>query len=146
MQTFVVTIAAPPARLFDYLGDPRHRPQWQSSLRSVRLLDDGPPRIGTRWADRMAVGGESSMEIVRFEPPDGAGGAGAWAEVARWHGLVATLALTFDPVPGAPSRTALGVTVDVQGRPRWLAAALRTLAPTAIRSDLRQAARVVATL
>ena len=36
---------------FAYLADPRNRPEWQSSLKSVEMLDDGEPRVGMRWRD-----------------------------------------------------------------------------------------------
>ena len=40
---------------FAYLADPRNRPEWQSSLRRVELLDEGEPRVGMRWRDHTAV-------------------------------------------------------------------------------------------
>ena len=35
-----VAFAVPAEVAFDYLIDPRHRPEWQSSLRRVELVDD----------------------------------------------------------------------------------------------------------
>ena len=42
---------------FAYLADPRNRPEWQSSLRAVELLDEGEPRVGMRWRD-LTVGAD----------------------------------------------------------------------------------------
>ena len=39
-----------------YLSDPVNRPEWQSSLRRVEVLDVGPPHRGQRWSDHTAVG------------------------------------------------------------------------------------------
>ncbi len=41
-----------PEIAFDYLVDPANRPAWQSSLRSVELLSEGPPRVGTPGSTR----------------------------------------------------------------------------------------------
>ena len=40
---------------FDYLVDPRRRPEWQSSLRRVSEVD-GEPRVGQTWVDETKPG------------------------------------------------------------------------------------------
>lgn len=143
--SFSMVVAAPPRHVFDYLSDPRHRPEWQSSLRAIDLIDGGPPRVGTRWVDRTAVGANPRMEIVAMTPPGEAGEAGSWSEVGTWHGLSARLGLSFEPVAHAPSGTVLRVAVDIDSTPRWLPvrAVLRAIAPAAVRSDLLRAARIL---
>ncbi|NYJ01908.1 hypothetical protein HNR19_002606 [Nocardioides thalensis] len=146
MSDTTLRIAAAPRATFDYLADPRNRPEWQSSLRSVELLTDGPPRVGTRWIDRTTIGAAPRLEIVEMTPPaaDGAT-AGAWTEVGRWRGLTARLTLTFDAVAADPGATDLGIVVAISGAGLWRgpAAVTRQLAPPAIRADLRRAARIV---
>ena len=144
MAWFTVDVPARPRAAFDYLADPRHRPQWQSSLRAVRLADGGPPRVGTRWTDRTAIGAEPRLEIVEMAPPGDDGQTGAWSEVGTWHGLRARLRLTFTPA-SAGTRTLLGVQVDFDSTWRWLPVrlVLQLLAPRAVRADLRRAARIL---
>lgn len=142
MPDISLTIAAPPRVVFDYLTDPHRRPEWQSSLRSVEVLDDGPPRLHTRWVDHTVVGARPRMQTVELRPPGAApgGGAGAWTETGRWHGLRAELALTFAPEGDG---TLVTGTVRIDG---WLPVSLvlRALAPAAITSDLRRAGRILA--
>src|SRR5919112_6402867 len=140
MPTFSVPVAAPPRQVFDYLADPRHRPQWQWSLRAVRLVDAGPPHVGMRWVDQTAVGAGPHMEITEMTPPGPDGEPGSWSEVGTWHGLRAELALTFEQVPHHPRRTVVRASADIGGSLVWLPvrAVLQALAPAAIRSDLRR--------
>ena len=142
MARFTVEVPAPPRSAFDYLADPRHRPQWQSSLRAVTVLDAGPPRVGTRWLDRTAVGAAPRLRIVEMNPPT-AGGTGTWAELGEWHGLRAYLHLTFSALAG--DRTALGVDLRVRSSLPWVPVrlVLQALAPPAVRADLRRAARIL---
>jgi hypothetical protein len=153
--TFTMPVAAPPSAVFAYLAEPRHRPEWQSSLRSVDLSEEAPvgpeapgaPPVGTRWVDRTAVGAGPRMQITESTPPGEHGAPGAWSEVGAWHELRARLRLTFAPdvSAGAGAGTTLGVEVAVEGAWPWLPAVLvlRALAPHAVRSDLRRAARIV---
>jgi uncharacterized protein YndB with AHSA1/START domain len=137
MRSVAVTVAAPPGAVFDYLTDPARRPEWQASLRSVELLDDGPPRLHTRWVDHTAVGPRPRLQIVEMRPPGP--GPGSWREVGRWHGLRAELALSFEATPAG---TLVVGTVGITG---WLPLrlVLEAIAPAAIRSDLRRAARIL---
>ncbi len=121
---------------FDYLADPRNRPEWQSSLRRVALLDEGEPRVGMRWRDHTAVGMAPDMEITELEPHV------LWAEVGTWRAMEADLTLRF-----APHRGGCSVDVEFQVRGRgylrpvgWLASRSGLLA---VRSDLRRAGRIL---
>lgn len=134
--TVRVPFAVPPEVAFDYLADPRHRPAWQSSLRDVEMLDDGPPRLGMRWRDRTAVGARPDLRITRFERPH------HWSEVGTWRGITAELDLAFTHHGDATMVTA-DVRIDGTGRWVFATAVLARLAPLGIRSDLRRAAHLV---
>lgn len=139
-MTRSVTMTAPVAApvLFDYLTDPRRRPQWQASLLAVdHLSGDGSP--GTRWTDVTAVGARPHLWVSASEPPQ------SWTEQGRWHGLRAVLRLDF--VAASQSSSVLVATFALTGRGPWrpLAAALELLAPAAIAADLRRGVRLAAT-
>jgi uncharacterized membrane protein len=122
---------------YAYLADPRNRPEWQSSLKSVELLDQGAPRVGTRWRDHTAARIVPDMEITEMEPGE------VWAEVGRWRAISAMLRLRFVP-------TASGCTVEVMFRVqgRGLLAPVGWLATRAgllpVMADVRHAARILA--
>ena len=143
MATFALTITAPPRAVFDYLVEPGNRPQWQASLRSVEVLDTGPVGVGTRWIDHTAVGARPRMRIDEFRPP-GPGGTGVWREVGEWRGIGAELTLWFEEAH-RPTSTLLRASVTLRSRTAWLPArlVLQALAPSAVRNDLRRAARIL---
>jgi uncharacterized protein YndB with AHSA1/START domain len=130
-----VVFAAPVDVVFDYLSDPVRRPDWQGSLRRIEALR-GDGGAGTTWRDVTAVGARPRMEVTEIDP------ARSWAEIGRWRGIEASLRLGF---AAAARGTVVTATVDVKTslpqRPvGWV---LRRLAPYAIRSDLRRAARAL---
>ena len=136
-----VVVARPQEEVFDYLADPRNRPQWQASLRRVEVDGDGPPRIGLRWRDHTVVGLSFDLAIVELRR------ASLWVEQGSSGPFDVTVALSFAPVPGkaAETATAVGCEVRIAGR-GWA----RPLGPPAVlaalataRSDLRRAARVL---
>ncbi len=73
---------------FDYLVDPHHRPEWQSSLRKVEHVN-GAPRVGQRWIDVTVPGLRPRMETTVLDRPR------TWTEVGSWHGIDAVLTLDF---------------------------------------------------
>lgn len=122
---------------YAYLADPRNRPEWQSSLKSVEMCDQGEPRVGMRWRDHTAARIVPDMEITAMEPGE------VWAEVGRWRAISATLLLTFES-------TATGCAVDVMFRVRgrgllapvgWLATGAGLLP---VMADVKRAARILA--
>ena len=140
-----VFVAAPRPVVFDYLADPRNRPEWQASLRTVELLDElapgQQPYVGLRWVDKVKVGPPFELQISRLEPGE------LWSEVGSAGPFTAYGTLLFedetrDGVAGTRGR----VVARVQGR-----GLLRPLGPLAtvlgqalIRNDLPRLARVLA--
>lgn len=122
---------------YGYLADPRNRPEWQSSLRGVDLLDEGEPRVGMRWRDLTSARIAPTMEITDMEPDV------LWSETGTWRGIEADLTLRFAPRAG-------GCTVDVafgvrdRGPLRPVGWAATSAGLFAVRSDLRRASRILA--
>jgi hypothetical protein len=121
---------------FDYLVDPRNRPQWQSSLRRVELVDD-VVAVGQRWVDVTAAGVRPAMRTTALDRPR------SWTETGRWRTVDATLTLDFRPTAGGCAVTArFGVTATGLLRP--IGPTVSRAAGPAVRADLRRAARILA--
>src|SRR4029079_17798195 len=69
---------------FDYLVDPRRRPEWQSSLRRVSEVD-GEPRVGQTWVDETKPGLKPRMRTTELVRP------ARWAEEGTWRFVRAEL-------------------------------------------------------
>lgn len=130
-----VPFPVPPEVAFDYLADPANRPAWQSSLARVEKVA-GEPRIGQRWVDVTRPGLRPAMETTELDRPH------RWAEIGRWRGLRAALALTF-VADGAGSEVVFELTVEGDGLLRPVGAALTAVAVPAVRADLRRAAGIL---
>jgi uncharacterized protein YndB with AHSA1/START domain len=136
MPTTTLRYDVPVPVAFDYLADPRHRPEWQSSLRRVELLDEGEPRVGMRWRDHTSARIVPEMTITELEPHV------LWAETGRWHAIEADLTLRFAPHRGGCS---VDVEFEVRGKGSlrpigWVASRAGLFA---VRSDLRRAGRIL---
>ncbi len=130
-------LPVPAETAFRYLCDPRNRPEWQSSLRSVDVPADEEPHLGQVWRDTTTVGVRPHLETTELVP------FRVWAERGRWRGVTATLALHFTELPGGCRVRAEG---EVDGRGLWAlpAVAAGVLASGAIAADLRKAGRILA--
>ena len=128
--------AVSPEVVFDYLADPAHRAQWQSSLRRVEDVS-GPVAVGQSWVDVTVAGVRPLMETTELDRPR------RWSERGTWRGFSATLTLDF-----APTATGCDVGVDMRlrgrGVARPVAALLGLVSPRAVRADLRRAAALLA--
>ncbi|MDF9717715.1 SRPBCC family protein [Nocardioides sp. ChNu-153] len=137
-----VPVAAPVDAVHAYLADPANRPAWQSSLRrveDVEALGDHPGAAGSSWRDVTAVPGIAPrMRVEASEPPY------RWVESGTWRSVRATLAMTYvERTDGGTDARAVAH-VEVPGPFKPVALALRLVAPAALRSDLRRAAKVLA--
>ena len=138
MSTFTVTVDLPhpPADLFRFLAEPRNRPLWQGSLRSVTDIDQGDPHPGMQWRDVTKVGIKPWMELTEVVP------FRVISESGTWHGVDGLLTLRF-------LKTSQGTRVTAEGRlighgPFALAAsASGRWAPETIRKDLLRASDVL---
>jgi hypothetical protein len=135
--TTSVAYAVPAEVAFAYLADPGNRPEWQSSLRGVEILDPGEPRVGMRWRDLTSARIVPDMVITAMETPV------LWAETGQWRAFAADLNLRF-----VPRET--GCVVDAEfgvrgpGLLRPVAWAATRAGLFAVRSDLRRAGRILA--
>jgi uncharacterized protein YndB with AHSA1/START domain len=138
-RTISATVELPVTaeRAFRYLCDPRNRPQWQSSLRSVEVPADEEPHLGQAWRETTSVGVRPHMETTELTP------FRVWTERGRWRGVSATLTLHFTDVTGGCRVRADG---RVEGRGAWAvpAVAAGLLGSQAIAADLRKAGRILA--
>ena len=87
---------------FDYLVDPRRRPEWQSSLRRVSEVD-GEPRVGQTWVDETKPGIKPRMRTTELVRPT------HWSESGTWRFVRADLTLDLAETP-------TGCSVDYQFR------------------------------
>ena len=131
-----VEMPVPAEVAFRFLCDPRNRPQWQSSLRSVEVTPDEEPHLGQTWRDVTSVGVRPLMETTELLPYK------VWTERGSWRGVTATLTLRFTETPGGCRVRAEG---EVSGGGPWAVPALVAglLGSAAIASDLRRASRVL---
>jgi hypothetical protein len=106
-----VFVPARRAEVYAYLADPRNRPEWQASLERVELLDDGPPRVGTRWVDHLRLGPRFTLQIIGMEPDE------MWAEMGTIGPLTAFVTLLFvDERRDGREGTCVRVVARIRGR------------------------------
>jgi uncharacterized protein YndB with AHSA1/START domain len=138
MSTFTVTVDLPhpPADLFRFLAEPRNRPLWQASLRTVTDVDHGEPHPGMQWRDVTKVGIRPWMEVTDLVPFRVIGEAG------NWHGVDGILTLRFLKIQQGTRVTADGRLIG-KGPFALAAAASGRWAPEAVRKDLLRASDVL---
>src|SRR3954452_10647392 len=104
------TLDAPIEAVFDVVSDPRRRLEWQSSLRSVQMRSDGPPRVGYAWYEHTAGGVRFDLEITEFDRTK------RWAERGSGRLADARLDVRFErAASGARTTIVLDVAVDFKG-------------------------------
>jgi hypothetical protein len=129
--TVAFEVPAPVA--FDYLVDPRNRPEWQSSLRRVEHVE-GAPRQGQTWTDVTRPGLRPAMRTDVLERPR------LWSESGTWRFVRADLTLRFDDVGETACDVHYRFRIHALG-PLGLAASAVSL--PAVRADLKRAARIL---
>jgi hypothetical protein len=119
---------------FDYLVDPRRRPEWQSSLRRVSEVD-GVPRVGQTWVDETKAGIKPRLMTTELDRPV------RWSESGTWRFVRADLKLRFEAVGEAACDVHYSFRVHALG-PLGLAATV--MSSPVVSADLRRAARLLA--
>jgi uncharacterized protein YndB with AHSA1/START domain len=78
-----------PEEVFDYCSNHAHEPEWNSKMKDVAKLTDGPIGLGTRYRMEFTSAPSVISECVRFERPS------VWEMVGRsramtfgWRGRV----------------------------------------------------------
>jgi uncharacterized protein YndB with AHSA1/START domain len=128
-----VRFEVPVETAFDYLVDPHHRPEWQSSLARVDDVD-GEPRVGQTWTDVTVPRIRPAMRTTALRRPH------TWSEVGTWNGVSAELTLDFRALGAAACEVECHFTIRVLGPVGRLAT---LVSAPAVRSDLRRAARLL---
>jgi uncharacterized membrane protein len=67
-----IEIARPPAEVFAYIDQLDRHGEWQETIAAVRVLTEGPTRVGTRVVEtRKVPGGDRDVtyEITEQDPP-----------------------------------------------------------------------------
>jgi hypothetical protein len=131
---------APRERVYDYLIDPRNRPEWQASLRRVEVLDGGAPHVGQRWVDHVHGAPPFHLRITAMQPGE------LWAEVGSSGPFTAYGTLLFedavrDGVRGTVVRCIARVTA--RGPARVLSPFATVIAGVLVRNDLARVARIL---
>ena len=116
--------------VFDYLVDPRNRPEWQSSLRRVSSVV-GEVGVGQTWVDETKPGIEPRMRTTEYERPV------RWSESGTWRFVRAVLTLELEDADGGGTRVEYSFRIHALGPLGTLASALSV---RAVGSDLRRAA------
>jgi len=121
-------------QVFDYLVDPHHRPEWQSSLRRVSAVV-GEPGPGQTWVDETKPGLKPRMRTTGFDRP------ARWSESGTWRFVRADLTLVFeDEYGGAASYVDFEFRIHALGP---LGALASRFSVPAVRADLRRAATIL---
>jgi uncharacterized protein YndB with AHSA1/START domain len=117
--------------VFDYLVDPRNRPEWQSSLRRVSSVV-GDVGVGQTWVDETKSGIKPRMRTTEYDRPV------RWSESGSWRFVRAELTLELeDERAGASSYVDYRFRIHALGP---LGALASRLSVRAVGSDLRRAA------
>ncbi len=128
-----VAFDVPAEVAFDYLVDPRHRPEWQASLRRVSDVD-GLPRRGQTWTDVTRPGLRPAMRTDLLERPR------LWSESGRWRSVRAELGLRLEAVAGSACVVHFSFRIHVLGP---IGLVVTALGAPAVAGDLRRAARIL---
>ena len=102
-QRTTVEIDAPPARVWEVLTDVERWSEWTETVTSVRRLDDGPLRSGSRAKIDQPKIPETEYVVTELAP----GRSFTW--VATGPGVTTTAGHLLEPLDGDRTRVTLSV-------------------------------------
>lgn len=102
-QSIAVDIAAAPARVWEVLSDVESWSQWTPTVASVRRLDEGPLRVGSRAKISQPRIPETEYLVTELDP----GRSFTW--VATGPGVLTTARHEVEPLHEGASRVRLSV-------------------------------------
>ena len=102
-QRTTVEIAAPSARVWEVLADVERWSDWTETVTSVRLLDEGPLRSGSRAKIDQPKIPETEYVVTELEP----GRSFTW--VAKGPGVTTTARHVLEPMGAAAPMVTLSV-------------------------------------
>jgi uncharacterized membrane protein len=102
-QRVTVEIAAPPQHVWEVLIDVERWSEWTETVTSVKRLDDGPLRLGSRATINQPKIPETGYVVTELHP----GRSFTW--VADSPGVTITARHDVEALPGGGSRVTLAV-------------------------------------
>ena len=102
-QSTTIDIAAPPQRVWEVWSNVEYWPDWTPTVTSVRRLDDGPLRLGSRAKVRQPRLPETEYLVTELTP----GRSFTW--VAAGPGVLTTARHEVEPLPDGGTRVRLSV-------------------------------------
>jgi uncharacterized protein YndB with AHSA1/START domain len=102
-QSTTIDIDAPPERVWEVLSDVEAWSEWTPTVTSVRRLDEGPLRTGSRAKIQQPRIPENEYVVTELEP----GRSFTW--VATGPGVLTTGRHDASPLPGGGTRVRLSV-------------------------------------
>jgi uncharacterized protein YndB with AHSA1/START domain len=118
------TIRAAPDAVFGFLADLENWPRWQSDMQITTLVDGQPGEAGARYryvSKAMGQTFDSTVTVVRVDPPREVAFEGEWAGMIRPNGRY-----LVEPAPGG-SRVTLNPHPDARGVGRIMAPLLAVM-------------------
>ena len=106
-----IEIACPPDEVFSYVTDPSRFSEWQHDIVSVRIAEDRPPSVGSRFTTTRRIGrAERTMtqEITEISPPR------SWAAHGVDGPIRPNAEVTVEPLDGG-TRSRVTFALDFEG-------------------------------
>ncbi|MGC4939960.1 SRPBCC family protein [Kribbella sp. DT2] len=103
-----VEVEAPQERVFDYVTDPEHFPEWQDNVVGGHL--SGQTAIGSVCSTTRRIGGrerEVTSEVTKYSPPS------SWAVHGTDGPIRALVDVSVEPVTG--TRTRVTISLEFEG-------------------------------
>jgi uncharacterized protein YndB with AHSA1/START domain len=106
-----IEITRPPDEVFSYITDPERYPEWQRDVVRVRVAEDRPAGVGSRFTTIRRVGGtdrEMTQEVTELVAPR------SWAARGVDGPIRPNATVTVEPLDGG-TRSQVTITLDFEG-------------------------------